>query len=160
MRSIGRMLLGVTLLFTVAACGAASPGEPLVEAVGDEAPVLVSELPRLSEAEIDALVAEASRHDEGSVQAMAGTCQASNVNSCVNSGFSSCGTWSAFATCSAACTGRVCKICEPGGGGEGPYCEFAGWQRKEEQNRFRVCFNNRGQSCTEYELSSFLDCEC
>lgn len=155
MMRLGRMLLSVTLLCAVSACGSAGPREGL-----EQEEAVTSEPPRLSEEELAALVAEASRHDEGQVQALAGSCQPSNVNSCVNAGFSSCGSWSAFTTCSASCTGRICKVCEPGGGGEPPYCEFGGYQRLQEQNRYRVCFNNRGQSCTEYELLSYLDCEC
>ena len=73
------------------------------------------------------------------------------------SGYPSCAGWSGYSDCGDPFCGiyRYCgEDCEPGIPCPGPAL-------RQSQERFRVCFNAQGQSCTEYQRSVYvLGCGC
>jgi hypothetical protein len=98
--------------------------------------------------------------DEGSVHAFA-ACQSTAANSCVNAGYTSCGSWTAYYSCGTTpvCNTNGCRVyVPPSESSPGHYV----WQGSEtfQRNRHRVCYNAFGQSCTEYQSSSSTVCGC
>jgi hypothetical protein len=72
--------------------------------------------------------------------------------------YPSCASWSGYYDCGDPFCGSVrgCGECE---GEFPPLCPGPGMKQRRE--RYRVCFNNLGQSCTEYQLTLVnLSCEC
>jgi len=71
--------------------------------------------------------------------------------------YSSCGTWSGYSNCGDPYCG-VYRFC----GGpcpDYPYC--FGEATRQYQERYRVCFNQQGQSCTEYQrINTLVGCGC
>ena len=72
--------------------------------------------------------------------------------------YPSCASWSGYYDCDDPFCGSVrgCGECE----GDFPrFCPGPGMKQRGE--RYRVCFNNLGQSCTEYQLTLInLGCGC
>lgn len=89
------------------------------------------------------------------LQALAVACQPSV--SCA--GYSSCGSWSGTYRCgepnSCNFTGCRVNVCE----GSRCYFEYRGVQ-SQGQNRYRVCHNPAGESCTEWERTNTSFCGC
>ncbi|RKG48676.1 hypothetical protein D7X30_40490 [Corallococcus sp. AB011P] len=118
-----------------------------------------AEAQRYTPEQVNALLAETPKPDEAMLQALAAACQPTNTNSCVNAGYGACGNWSAYAACGelsscnfAGCRTRVCD--------NGPcYFEYLG-SETQGNNRYRVCFNAVGQSCTEFEQTTTTVCGC
>ncbi len=73
--------------------------------------------------------------------------------------YSSCASWSSYSDCGAPICGTF-KFC-----GDPPWCEEPslcfGPAQRQPQERFRVCFNSSGQSCTEYQQRiNLVGCGC
>jgi hypothetical protein len=132
-------LMGVVAAALLVGCGPEVSEEALEAemAAGDESALISSATPE---------------PDEQMLQALAASCQPTNTNSCVNAGYSSCAAWSDYYDCGelSACTFGVCRRCEIDPD-LGRICYPAPGQQ-QGRNRYRVCFNAAGQSCTEYEL--------
>jgi hypothetical protein len=73
------------------------------------------------------------------------------------SGYPSCASWSGYSDCGDPYCGIYLHCgdeCEPGFPCPGPAL-------RQWRERFRVCFNAQGQSCTEYQrTSTILSCGC
>jgi len=65
--------------------------------------------------------------------------------------YGSCGTWSSFSDCGDEFCGIsfACKICDEWG-----QCTAGGPALKQHRERYRVCFNQQMQGCTEYQRST------
>ena len=75
-----------------------------------------------------------------------------------DSSYGSCANWSSYSDCGDQFCGIVigCGECNEWG-----QCEAGGPGLKQFRERYRVCFNELGQSCTEYQRSSTsLGCGC
>ncbi len=73
--------------------------------------------------------------------------------------YPSCASWSGYSDCDDPWCG-IYKFC-----GDPPFCEEPdicfGPALRQNQERFRVCFNSLGQPCTEYQRINFvLGCGC
>jgi hypothetical protein len=71
--------------------------------------------------------------------------------------YASCGSWSGYSDCGDPYCGvyRTCGAPCP----EYPFC--FGEATRQARERFRVCFNQQAQSCTEYQRTSIvLYCGC
>ena len=74
------------------------------------------------------------------------------------SAYGACANWSGFTSCDDAFCGATfgCGECDEWG-----QCEAYGPGMKQFNERYRVCFNQQGQSCTEYQRSvSSGGCGC
>lgn len=74
------------------------------------------------------------------------------------SAYGSCAAWSSYSDCGDPFCGIAfgCGECNEWG-----QCEAGGPAEKQYRERFRVCFNAQGQSCTEYQrTSSTGSCGC
>jgi hypothetical protein len=84
------------------------------------------------------------------------------TKTCTNLGFGACTSWSATYSCGSlsVCTlsDAACKDCAIGPDGK-PDCWYTGGQN-QGKNRYRVCLNPAGQSCTEYEYTTAKVCGC
>jgi hypothetical protein len=72
--------------------------------------------------------------------------------------YGSCANWSTFTECGDPFCGpaSACRICDEWG-----QCTAAGPAMKQNYERYRVCFNELGQSCTEYQRGvSTGECGC
>lgn len=70
--------------------------------------------------------------------------------------YASCGSWSGYTNCDAPYCG-VYRFCGSGCGE--PLC--FGEATRQNQERYRVCFNSSGQSCTEWQRTSqVVTCGC
>lgn len=72
--------------------------------------------------------------------------------------YGSCGSWSGFYDCGDPYCGvsSLCKICDEWG-----QCTAGGPATKQNRERYRVCFNQQMQSCTEYQRGiQTLGCGC
>lgn len=78
----------------------------------------------------------------------AGTCH--TATTCP--GFGSCTVWSAFSFCGDTCTKRCCH--------DAPICHEPDIGGTIFNERFRVCFNPAGASCTEWGIQSSVVCGC
>jgi hypothetical protein len=80
----------------------------------------------------------------------------------VNAGYGSCAAWSAVYDCGdlSACNDLGCprRVCY-GTTRDSCTTVYEG-STSQGTNRYRVCFNAAGESCTEYEKSSRLICGC
>jgi len=80
--------------------------------------------------------------------------------------YDSCAGWSGYTTCGDPFCGvyRYCCAYGPVGGGPSPAlpnCELFGDALRGYKERYQVCFNAAGQSCTQYERTlTFLGCGC
>lgn len=65
--------------------------------------------------------------------------------------YGACTNWSAYAACGDPFCGpsTACKTCDEWG-----QCTAAGPAMKQFRERYRVCFNSLGQSCTEWQRTS------
>lgn len=160
MQRFSRMLLGVVLLGAVAGCGSASPEA----GANPQEPEQSTETRTLSPDEVQALLDRAGVRDPGMMQAMYSTCQPSSINSCVNAGFGSCGSWSPWSYCGsgATCSTTICqaRYCEWDPELRRNFCEGPFYGYSDTQNQYRVCFNSAQQPCTEWQLYSYSSCEC
>lgn len=69
--------------------------------------------------------------------------------------YGSCGTWSGYTNCG----DPYCSVHRTCGSCSEPFC-FDDATR-QNQERFRVCFNSAGQSCTEWQrIAVFVGCGC
>lgn len=69
--------------------------------------------------------------------------------------YGSCGSWSAYSDCGDPWCGvyRFCGSC--------PETWCFGEATRQNQERYRVCFNSTGQSCTEWQrISTVVGCGC
>ncbi|WP_426754661.1 hypothetical protein [Myxococcus sp. Y35] len=127
--------VGVVVLSLLSGCGVEQTEEALTDV---EAP--------LAETSATALDAETR-------QALAESCQPTSTHSCVNAGYGSCLAWSEYYDCGSlsACTSDAsCRVCEYDPQIGRPIC-FRVPGQLQPRNRYRVCFNAAGQSCTEFE---------
>lgn len=64
--------------------------------------------------------------------------------------YGACTNWSGFSSCGDPYCGYAvgCGECNEYG-----QCEYGGPAEKQNLERYRVCFNQQGQSCTQYQLS-------
>ncbi len=151
MTHLGR-LIAVGVVAILAGCGPA--GSESVE--GDSTSMLPPE-------QVEELLSRMPEPDEGIVQAFAEACQSSNVNSCINAGYQACTGWSAYYDCGTptACLAAMpaCRVCYPRDVNGEVYCESHSGYR-EPRNRYRVCLNPAGASCTEYQLLYNVVCDC
>lgn len=72
--------------------------------------------------------------------------------------YGSCAGWSSVAPCGGVFCGFVpgCGLCNEWG-----QCETGGQGEVENLERYRVCFNDQGEPCTEYQRSvSYGACGC
>jgi hypothetical protein len=72
--------------------------------------------------------------------------------------YGACTNWSSFSDCGDPHCGisTLCKECDEWG-----QCTAAGPAMKQDRERFRVCFDQQMQGCTEYQrTSSTLGCGC
>ena len=72
--------------------------------------------------------------------------------------YGSCGTWSSFTDCGDEFCGPsfACKRCDEWG-----QCTAAGPALKQRRERYRVCFNQQMEGCTEYQwTTTTYDCGC
>lgn len=72
--------------------------------------------------------------------------------------YGACTNWSTFTECGDPFCGpsTACRICDEWG-----QCTAAGPAMKQNLERYRVCFNALGQSCTEYQRSTATgECGC
>lgn len=72
--------------------------------------------------------------------------------------YGSCGSWSGFSDCGDPFCGpsTLCKICDEWG-----QCTAGGPATKQSRERFRVCFNQQMEGCTEYQRTSQVEnCGC
>lgn len=90
-----------------------------------------------------------------SVIALAG-CQAAST---CPAEYGSCSSWSASTLCDQTCGGIGFCICRPVWSEE---CQGVPAEPKgrDSYNSFRVCFNASGQSCTEWQQTSYTYCGC
>ncbi|MEA2563664.1 MAG: hypothetical protein QOH06_5168 [Acidobacteriota bacterium] len=67
------------------------------------------------------------------------------------SAYGACANWSSFSDCGDQFCGAAlgCGECDEWG-----HCEAYGPALKQLRERYRVCFNQLGQSCTEYQLAA------
>ncbi|QSQ19814.1 hypothetical protein JY651_31595 [Pyxidicoccus parkwayensis] len=97
------------------------------------------------------------------LQGLADACQADNYNQCVAAGYASCNAWSANTACGdttcdpeyglSPCFRRDCT--------EGPCQNIPLGATFQSVQKFRVCFNPQGQSCTEWlVLQDFQRTKC
>jgi hypothetical protein len=154
MKRLTKMLWGAVLLSAFAGCGPVSSDE-MTEESGEP---ISRQL--LTPEQLEALITEASRHDDQRLHAL-GVCMPSNVNACVNAGYGSCASWSSWSNCGdgPGCTATSCRFCEYEPGYPKPFCYY-GKKYTESMNRYRVCFNASGASCTEYDLYAYSGCDC
>lgn len=74
------------------------------------------------------------------------------------SAYGSCAGYSSYSDCGDPVCGLTmgCGECDEWG-----HCQAAGQGLKQLKERYRVCFNSTGQSCTEYQRTQVtLSCEC
>lgn len=63
--------------------------------------------------------------------------------------FAACASWSTYSDCE----DPFCNFA--------PYCSVEGVGIKQRRERFRVCFNESAQPCTEWQLTAFaVSCGC
>lgn len=77
---------------------------------------------------------------------------------CGSTYYGSCANYSSYTDCGDPTCGLAigCGECDEWG-----HCQAAGPGIKQLRERYRVCFNPQGQSCTEYQrTSSVLQCGC
>lgn len=109
--------------------------------LGDEEPTLSS---------VDYL----AHWSDGLVFEMSGACH--DTTPCPPE-YGSCGSWSTFEDCGDPFCGvsTLCGECDEW------RCEAGGPATKQNRERFRVCFNQQQQGCTEYQRAvSTLGCGC
>jgi hypothetical protein len=74
------------------------------------------------------------------------------------SAYGACANYSSYSDCGDPVCGLVmgCGACDEWG-----HCQAAGQGMKQLRERYRVCFNELGQSCTEYQRTqTSLGCGC
>ena len=74
------------------------------------------------------------------------------------SAYGACANWSTYTDCGDPFCGpsAACRICNEWG-----QCTAAGPSQKQYIERYRVCFNELGQSCTEYQRGTATgECGC
>ncbi|EPX61520.1 hypothetical protein D187_010139 [Cystobacter fuscus DSM 2262] len=107
----------------------------------------------------DAMLARIPKPSEEMLQAAAVACQPAKT--CTGS--LSCGNWSPLFNCGTLSTCKAsrteCKHCEYMEDVGRVECEYFGVQ-KQSKNRYRVCFNAAGASCTEYASTASSVCGC
>jgi len=80
--------------------------------------------------------------------------------------YGSCASWSSYTACGGPYCGTYIYCCEPlgptGPAPSAPNCDFYyGDALRQYKERYRVCFNASGQSCTEYQRTSYIiGCGC
>jgi hypothetical protein len=67
-------------------------------------------------------------------------------------GYGACTGWSALAYCNDTCTKRCCH--------DGPACNEPDIGGTVYRERYRICFNSAGASCTEWNLQAQYVCGC
>lgn len=89
------------------------------------------------------------------VTAFSGACHSTTP---CGSEYSSCASWSSYSNCGDPFCGVAlgCGECDEWG-----HCEAGGPAMKQFRERFRVCFNQQGQPCTEYQRTAVTQgCGC
>jgi hypothetical protein len=146
MKQVGTFI-GVVVMGLLVGCGPVGPEE----AGGQE----------LTPEQLAELVARAEP-DAQLHQGLTAVCQPTTTNSCVNAGYGSCASWSGFYDCGdlSACNELGCprRVCY--GTTRDSCTTVYDGSSSQGTNRYRVCFNAAGESCTEYEKSSRLICGC
>jgi hypothetical protein len=83
------------------------------------------------------------------------------TKTCTNLGYGSCGSWSAISNCGSLSTcnslDTACRECAYSPDIGAVECDYLGGQN-QGRNRYRVCFNAAGASCTEYEYTTVKVC--
>lgn len=72
--------------------------------------------------------------------------------------YGACTNWSSYTDCGDPFCGIVvgCGACDEWG-----HCEAGGPGMKQKMERYRVCFNQLNEPCTEYQVTTIgLDCGC
>lgn len=142
--------IGVVVLGLLVGCGPVGPEEM----GGQGAPLTPEQLAEL--------VAQVPEPDAQMLQGLTAVCQPTSTNGCVNAGYGSCAAWSAVYDCGdlSACNELGCprRVCY-GTTRDSCTTVYEG-STSQGTNRYRVCFNAAGESCTEYEKSSRLICGC
>ena len=83
---------------------------------------------------------------------------ACNSTTPCDSSYGACANWSGYSNCGDPFCGWAvgCGLCDEYG-----QCEPGGQAMNQFVERYRVCFNELGQSCTEYDRQQFsTDCGC
>jgi hypothetical protein len=143
--------LGVCLFIACLwACTQAPPEAPAEQTstLGDEAPIFAVAATREP---TPAMLEAALSGDPVAMSAAAsllGTCHAATT--CP--GYGACTSWSTLAYCNDTCTKRCCH--------DGPSCNEPDIGGTVYRQRYRVCFNPAGASCTEWNIQSEYVCGC
>ncbi len=152
MKQVGTFI-GVVVMGLLVGCGPVGPEDLGGEQETQEPTLLTPE-------QVEELLAKLPP-EERMVHSM-GVCEPTNTNSCVNAGYGSCAAWSAYADCGdlSACNDLGCprRVCY--GTTRDSCTTVYDGSASQGTNRYRVCFNAAGESCTEYEKSSRLICGC
>lgn len=135
-------------------CGQVDMNEPLVS----EDLVVPADGTVLSPEQRDAMLAHLPKPSEEMLHTLA-ACQPAKT--CA--GYLSCSGWSPLYNCGGLSTCKVsstqCKKCQYSPDIHKVECEYFGAQT-QAKNKYRVCFNAAGASCTEYAASSSVVCGC
>lgn len=152
------LVVGVTMLGLVG-CGPVDTNEPLSpEVISSEELGAIPDGTQLSPEMMSAVLAKVPKPTEEMLQPAA-ACM--STKTCTNLGYGSCGSWSTVYNCGtlSTCnpTDTACKECAYSPDIGAVECDYLGGQN-QGKNRYRVCFNTAGQSCTEYEYTTTKVC--
>jgi hypothetical protein len=156
-----RAALCLAIACTIGACAApaAEPSEPAPAApiaqVPDDNELVAVAVIEPTPAMLKAALDDDPEAMRDAVVALSG-CQAAST---CPSQYGSCSSWSAPSLCESICGGIGACICKPVWSEEcqGVPPEIKG---RDSYNSFRVCFNPSGQSCTEWQQTSYTYCGC
>ena len=140
-----KWLIYTTVFAIVAACGVTAPA-PDDESSDEPSAVTVARVADDAVPPTDPALLRAAM--TGDPEVMAGALAGllcKGIVTCPPE-YSSCGSWSAAATCGLTYCGNTCGKCPV----SDPFCDLP--QAKLQRTQFfRVCFNAQAKSCTEYQ---------
>jgi hypothetical protein len=150
------MMVGVMALGLVG-CGPVDADEGLSsEVISSEELGVIPDGTQLSPEMMAAVLAKVPKPTDAMLQPQA-ACQPAKT--CA--GYGSCGSWSALTNCGSLSTcnptDTACKECAYSPDIGAVECEYLGGQN-QGKNRYRVCFNTAGVSCTEYAYTTAKVC--
>ncbi|KFE70156.1 hypothetical protein [Hyalangium minutum] len=153
------MAVGAVVLSILVGCGPVEAEENLpIEELAPENLAAIPDGTVMSPELMSAVLAKVPK-PQGDMLQPAAACMAAKT--CTNLGYNSCGSWSATYNCGSLSTcntfDTACRDCQYSPDIGAVECTYLGGQN-QGKNRYRVCFNSAGASCTEYEYTSTKVC--